>query len=106
MATPTAIAPYLRASFLWCWKNDMPCSTCGAYVSVFNSLGVILDTKTSGYYWKFHLSARRRAQANWGPMELAPAPAPVRVETPPHQTSAVQRARRRPLNKHGIVSEE
>src|ERR1035438_9662306 len=43
-----ATAPYLTASFLWCSKNEMPCSTSRANLSVFNSLRVILDTKTSG----------------------------------------------------------
>src|ERR1035438_3455930 len=43
-----AIAPYLTASFLWCSKKEMPCSTSRANLSVFNSLRVILDTKTSG----------------------------------------------------------
>src|ERR1035437_4876294 len=39
----------------------MPCSTSRANLSVFNSLRVILDTKTSEYDWKFHLSTAPRA---------------------------------------------
>ncbi len=34
----------------------MPCSTSRANLSVFNSLRVILDTKTSGCEWNFHLN--------------------------------------------------
>src|ERR1035437_3467796 len=56
-----ATAPYLTASFLWCSKNEMPCSTSRANLSVFNSLRVILDTKTSECDWKFHLSTAPRA---------------------------------------------
>src|SRR5450756_2421498 len=39
----------------------MPCSTSRANLSVFNSLRVILDTKTSECDWKFHLSTAPRA---------------------------------------------
>src|SRR5664280_835989 len=39
----------------------MPCSTSRANLSVFNTLRVILDTKTSECDWKFHLSTAPRA---------------------------------------------
>src|SRR3982751_4862500 len=53
------MAPYFAASLLWCSKNEMPCSTSRANLSDFNSLRVILDTKTSGCYWKSHLTTRQ-----------------------------------------------